>query len=166
MSYKVSAYSAGELGSIPRSGGSPGEGNGNRLQYSCLESPMDGESQQITVHGIAKSQIRLSNLTFTLVEYILKSKTTKKNPKNKQTEKKTKNCMHIIEQQINHSRAACLVAQFASLALEFRLNSVPRFQWDIYFRCLCYWKSVLSRVNHKTVLIISGRVLLKRVRGL
>ena len=44
MSYKVSAYSAGELGSIPRSGGSPGEGNGNRLQYSCLESPMDGES--------------------------------------------------------------------------------------------------------------------------
>jgi len=38
---KVSAYSAGDLGSISRSGGSPGEGNGNPLQYSCLENPMD-----------------------------------------------------------------------------------------------------------------------------
>ena len=38
---KVSAYSAGDLGSIPESGRSPGEGNGNPLQYSCLENPMD-----------------------------------------------------------------------------------------------------------------------------
>ena len=39
---KASAYSAEDLGSIPRSGRSSGEGNGNPLQYSCLESPMDG----------------------------------------------------------------------------------------------------------------------------
>ena len=39
---KASAYSAGDLGSIPASGRSPGEGNGNPLQYSCLENPMDG----------------------------------------------------------------------------------------------------------------------------
>ena len=39
---KVSAYNAGDLGSIPGSGRSPGEGNGNPLQYSCLENPMDG----------------------------------------------------------------------------------------------------------------------------
>ena len=39
---KVSAYNAGELGSIPGSGISPGEGNGNPLQYSYLENPMDG----------------------------------------------------------------------------------------------------------------------------
>ena len=38
---KASAYSAGDLGSIPGSGRSPGEGNGNLLQYSCLENPMD-----------------------------------------------------------------------------------------------------------------------------
>ena len=38
---KVSAYSAGDLGLIPRSGRSSGEGNGNPLQYSCLENPMD-----------------------------------------------------------------------------------------------------------------------------
>ena len=37
---KVSAYNAGDLGSIPGSGRSPGEGNGNPLQYSCLENPM------------------------------------------------------------------------------------------------------------------------------
>ena len=39
---KVSAYSVGDPGSIPGSGRSPGEGNGNPLQYSCLENPMDG----------------------------------------------------------------------------------------------------------------------------
>ena len=38
---KASAYNAGDLGSIPESGRSPGEGNGNPLQYSCLENPMD-----------------------------------------------------------------------------------------------------------------------------
>ena len=39
---KASAYNAGDLGSFPGSGRSPGEGNGNPLQYSCLENPMDG----------------------------------------------------------------------------------------------------------------------------
>ena len=39
---KVSAYNAGDPGSIPGSGRCPGEGNGNSLQYSCLENPMDG----------------------------------------------------------------------------------------------------------------------------
>ena len=39
---KVSAYNVGDQGSIPGLGRSPGEGNGNPLQYSCLENPMDG----------------------------------------------------------------------------------------------------------------------------
>ena len=39
---KASAYNVGDLGLIPGSGRSPGEGNGNPLQYSCLENPMDG----------------------------------------------------------------------------------------------------------------------------
>ena len=41
---KASASNAGDLGSIPGLGRSPGEGNGNPLQYSCLENPMDGEA--------------------------------------------------------------------------------------------------------------------------
>ena len=41
---KASAYNVGDLGSIPGSGRSPGEGNSNPLQYSCLENPMDGEA--------------------------------------------------------------------------------------------------------------------------
>ena len=49
-------YNAGDLGSIPGSGRSPGEGNGNPLQYSCLENPMDGGAWWATVHGVAKSQ--------------------------------------------------------------------------------------------------------------
>ena len=50
--------------SIPGSGRSPGEGNGSPLQYSCLENPMDVGSWQATVHGVAKSQIGLSDFTF------------------------------------------------------------------------------------------------------
>ena len=51
---KESACNAGDLGSIPGSGRSPGEGNGNPLQYSCLENPMDRGAWQATVHGVAK----------------------------------------------------------------------------------------------------------------
>ena len=54
----MSAYNVGDLGSIPGSGRSPGEGNG--LQYSCLENPMDGGVWWATVHGVAKSWTRLS----------------------------------------------------------------------------------------------------------
>ena len=53
---KASAYNAGDPGSIPGLGRSPGEGNGNPLQYSCLENPMDRGAWQATVHGVAKSQ--------------------------------------------------------------------------------------------------------------
>ena len=49
---KKTAYNAGDLGSIPGSGRSPGEGNGNPFQYSCLENPMD-RAWQATVCGIA-----------------------------------------------------------------------------------------------------------------
>ena len=45
---------AGNVGSIPGSGRSPGEGNGNPLQYSCLRNPMDRGAWQATVHGVAK----------------------------------------------------------------------------------------------------------------
>ena len=46
---------AGDTGSIPGLGRSPGEGNGNTLQYSCLENPMDRGVWRATVHGAAKS---------------------------------------------------------------------------------------------------------------
>ena len=52
---KVSACNAGDLGSIPGSRRSPGEGNGNPLQCSCLENPMDGGAWWATVHGVTKS---------------------------------------------------------------------------------------------------------------
>ena len=62
---KASASNAGDPGSIPGSGRFPGEGNGNPLQYSCLENPMDGGAGWATVHGVEKSQTRLSDFTFT-----------------------------------------------------------------------------------------------------
>ena len=60
---KASACNMGDLGSIPGLGRSPGEGNGNPLQYSCLENPRDGGTWKATVHGVAKSQTWLSNFT-------------------------------------------------------------------------------------------------------
>ena len=60
---KVSACKAGDLGSIPWSGRSPGGTNGNPLQYACLENPMDGGTWQATVHRVTKSRTRLSDLT-------------------------------------------------------------------------------------------------------
>ena len=51
---KASACNVGDLGSIPGSGRSPGEGNDNPLQYSCLENPMDGRAWQATDHEVTK----------------------------------------------------------------------------------------------------------------
>ena len=63
---KESACSAGDPGSIPGSGRSPGEGNGNPLQYPCLENPTDRGAWQATVHGVAKNWTRLSDFIFFL----------------------------------------------------------------------------------------------------
>ena len=52
---KESACSAGDLGSIPGLGRSPGDGNGNPLQYSCLGNPMGRGAWRATVHGVAES---------------------------------------------------------------------------------------------------------------
>ena len=58
---KASVYNAGDPGSIPELGRSPGEGNGNPLQDYCLENPMDRGAWQATVHGVTKSRTRLSD---------------------------------------------------------------------------------------------------------
>ena len=62
---KASVYSAGDLGSIPELGRSLGEGNGNPLQYYCLENPMDRGAWWATVRGVAKSRTQQSDFTFT-----------------------------------------------------------------------------------------------------
>ena len=58
---KESACNAGDLGLIPGSGRSPGEGNGKSLQYSCLENPMDWVAWKATVHGFTMFQTWLSH---------------------------------------------------------------------------------------------------------
>ena len=55
LSDKESSANAGDAGSIPGLGRSPGEGNGNPLQYTCLGNPMDRGAWQAIVHGVAKS---------------------------------------------------------------------------------------------------------------
>ena len=58
---KVSACNEGDLGSTPELGRSPQEGNGNPLQYSCLENPVDRGPWWATVHRVAKSRTQLSD---------------------------------------------------------------------------------------------------------
>ena len=67
---KVSACNAGDTGSVPGSGRSPGEGKSNPLQYSCLENPMDRGAWWSSVHGVTKSQTQVSDFTFPLQVYI------------------------------------------------------------------------------------------------
>ena len=55
MNFKASACNAGELGSIPGLGRSPGEGKGNPLQCSCLDNSMDKGARWATIHGVEKS---------------------------------------------------------------------------------------------------------------
>jgi len=61
FSSKKSTCNAEDAGLIPGSGRSPGRGNGYSLQYSCLENSMNRGARQATVHGVAKSQTRLSD---------------------------------------------------------------------------------------------------------
>ena len=63
---KPFACNSGDQGSIPGSGRSPGEGNGNSLQCSCLENPMDRGACQATVHGVTRDR-RFSDSTTTVV---------------------------------------------------------------------------------------------------
>ena len=65
LSGKESTCQAGDLGSIPESGRSPGEGNGTPLQYSCLGNPMDSGAWQVTVHRVSESQTQLSEWAHT-----------------------------------------------------------------------------------------------------
>ena len=70
---KESACNAGDTGDeglIPGWGRFPGEGNGNPLQYPCLENSVDGVAWQATVHRVAKSQIPLSDFTHLLIEVV------------------------------------------------------------------------------------------------
>ena len=67
---KESACCARDPGSIPGSGRSPGEGNGNPLQYSCLENPMDRGTWQATVHGASQSRTKLSDFTYFHLSYM------------------------------------------------------------------------------------------------
>ena len=63
----------GDLGSVPGWGRSPGEGNGNPLQYICVENPIDRGAWRAIVHGVARSWTRLSNKH----SYTLLSRNTK-----------------------------------------------------------------------------------------
>ena len=65
LNLSANAGDTKDVGLIPGSGGSPEVGNGNPLQYSCLENFMDGGAWWATVHGVSKSWTRLSNFTFT-----------------------------------------------------------------------------------------------------
>ena len=79
---KESACSAGDPGSIPGLGRSPGEGNGNPLQYACLENPMGRGAWWSTVHGVTRLRHNLATkLPPTMEDMLFQSEGRKKNLK-------------------------------------------------------------------------------------
>ena len=66
---KDSACNAGDWGSTPGSGRSPGVGNNNPLQHSCLENPVERGAWRAIVHGVVKSQAQLSDFHFTSLQW-------------------------------------------------------------------------------------------------
>ena len=62
-----------DVGSIPGLGRSPGQGNGNPLQYSCLVNPMDRGAWLATVHGVAKCQTQLSDFIHSFIPWYKQS---------------------------------------------------------------------------------------------
>ena len=97
---KVSACNAGDLGSIPGSGRSTGEGNGNPLQYSCLENPMGGGAWWATLHGVAKSRTQLSDFTFTFHDHLIRVDVC--DQKYKQVKKNSCLCYRIVDSNRYH----------------------------------------------------------------
>ena len=89
---KESACNAGDLHSIPGSGRSPGEGNGNPLEYSCLENPVNRGAWQVTVHRVARVGHNLA-LSFFLFFFQIK--------KNNNNNQKTKYVMFGIVHGVN-----------------------------------------------------------------
>ena len=70
---KESVQNAGDVGLIPGWGKSPGEGNGNPFQYSCLENSMDNEAWQATVHGVAELDM-IEQLTLSLFSILVEER--------------------------------------------------------------------------------------------
>ena len=68
---KASACNVEDPGSIPGSGRSPGEGNGNPLQYSCLKNSMDRGAYWATVHGVTKSRTQLNDFTLMVFPVVM-----------------------------------------------------------------------------------------------
>ena len=71
---KESAGNAGDLGSIPGSGRSPGGGNGHPLQYSCLKNSTDREAWRTTVHGVTKELDTTERLTLSNLQWFQKGR--------------------------------------------------------------------------------------------
>ena len=105
---KASAYNAGDQGSIPGSGRSPGEGNGNPLQYCCLEKSMDGGTWWAIVPGATKSQTRLIDFTFHFQE-----------------NKRMQECCLLLVKRSNNRRDNVFVVKTPSSLLMILTSSSP-----------------------------------------
>ena len=116
----------GSLGRIPGSGRSPGEGNGNPLQYSCLENPMHGEPWWVTVPGVIKSQTESDTTERLHFDFSLSMQT-----KYTQLHHLPKHCLHSSAPQrlfhILYTNMICVLPYF-------KIKSVKKIsaKWQVF----------------------------------
>ena len=96
--FACNAGGAGDTGLTPGSGRSPGEENGNPLQYFCLKNPMDRETWAI-VHGVTKSQTRLKQLSIHALYLLLWAQVPQKKWTSPQSRQKTLKCSTWVQSQ-------------------------------------------------------------------
>ena len=124
----------------PGSGRSPGGGNGNSLQYSCLENPMDGGTWWAIVHGVAKSRTQLSDI-WVWLSWLSNACNSRKDPESKWLARnqphyyKTQDGNHVAEQSSWVLLSFCFPPECLFAIKSFAL-SAPVFPWTIHLQVL------------------------------
>ena len=119
-----SAWNAGDVGSIPGLGRSPGEENGNLVQYSCLGNPMDRGALQATVHEVTKAQMRLSMHARVTTKHFTHNSVY----------------MSVLFSQFTPPSSSCSCPQVPSLHLHFLLLSASFISPHVAAACLSLQK--------------------------
>ena len=144
----ANAGATGDAGSITGSGRSSGEGNVNPLQYSCLGNPKDSGAWQAIVHGVAKSQTRLSNWAHTQLSTHLKFFFLRENT-----------AIHRTVTEFNHIQGLReALIDFQESISFWQLLEPNAIKWEILNSSKCHYRC-MSRSFKNTKLTLESKII-------